>query len=76
MMCGFVGSEDIKLFVKKYRNPVRNTTINIFTDCWKKKHNDIINVASKIEKVPRSIRGEKSRKDAASSVKLVSTIGA
>ena len=30
----------------------------------------------KIEKVPRSIEGEKSRKDMASSKKLVSTIGA
>ena len=31
---------------------------------------------SKIEKVPRSIRGEKSSKDMASSRNLVSTIGA
>ena len=31
---------------------------------------------SKIEKVPRGIRGEKSSKDMASSVNLVSTIGA
>ena len=31
---------------------------------------------SKIEKVPRGIRGEKSRKDMASSRNLVSTIGA
>ena len=32
--------------------------------------------SSKMEKVPRGIQGEKSRKDTASSVKLVSTIGA
>ena len=31
---------------------------------------------SKIEKVPRGIRGEKSSKDMASSMNLVSTIGA
>ena len=37
----------------------------------------IMNVAlSKIEKVPRDIRGEKSSKDMASSRNLVSTIGA
>ena len=33
-------------------------------------------VSSKIEKVPRGIRGEKSSKDMASSRNLVSTIGA
>ena len=33
-------------------------------------------VGSKIEKVPRGIRGEKSSKDMASSRNLVSTIGA
>ena len=36
----------------------------------------IANVISKIEKVPRGIRGEKSSKDMASSRNLVSTIGA
>ena len=34
------------------------------------------NTQSKIEKVPRGIRGEKSSKDMASSRNLVSTIGA
>ena len=33
-------------------------------------------IGSKIEKVPRGIRGEKSSKDMASSRNLVSTIGA
>ena len=36
----------------------------------------LILVQSKIEKVPRGIRGEKSSKDMASSRNLVSTIGA
>ena len=49
------------------------------------KDNQILNIAivvtkwsgsSKIEKVPRGIRGEKSSKDMASSRNLVSTIGA
>ena len=35
-----------------------------------------ISIRSKIEKVPRGIRGEKSSKDMASSRNLVSTIGA
>ena len=35
-----------------------------------------ITIESKIEKVPRGIRGEKSSKDMASSRNLVSTIGA
>ena len=35
-----------------------------------------LNTTSKIEKEPRGIQGEKSRKDTASSVQLVSTIGA
>ena len=35
-----------------------------------------LHVLSKIEKVPRGIRGEKSSKDMASSRNLVSTIGA
>ena len=35
-----------------------------------------LDVRSKIEKVPRGIRGEKSSKDMASSRNLVSTIGA
>ena len=37
---------------------------------------DIVIGPSKIEKVPRGIRGEKSSKDMASSRNLVSTIGA
>ena len=37
---------------------------------------DKIKLTSKIEKVPRGIRGEKSSKDMASSRNLVSTIGA
>ena len=37
---------------------------------------DFYHAASKIEKVPRGIRGEKSSKDMASSRNLVSTIGA
>ena len=36
----------------------------------------LIWISSKIEKVPRGIRGEKSSKDMASSRNLVSTIGA
>ena len=35
-----------------------------------------LDIRSKIEKVPRGIRGEKSSKDMASSRNLVSTIGA
>ena len=38
--------------------------------------NVILDIGSKIEKVPRGIRGEKSSKDMASSRNLVSTIGA
>ena len=37
---------------------------------------EILRFGSKIEKVPRGIRGEKSSKDMASSRNLVSTIGA
>ena len=40
------------------------------------KRDGVINPQSKIEKVPRGIRGEKSSKDMASSRNLVSTIGA
>ena len=36
----------------------------------------VVEIQSKIEKVPRGIRGEKSSKDMASSRNLVSTIGA
>ena len=36
----------------------------------------VFSLRNKIDKVPRDIQGEKSRKDTASSVKLVSTIGA
>ena len=39
-------------------------------------HKHLLIVSSKIEKVPRGIRGEKSSKDMASSRNLVSTIGA
>ena len=39
-------------------------------------HSFLLLVRSKIEKVPRGIRGEKSSKDMASSRNLVSTIGA
>ena len=35
-----------------------------------------MHILCKIEKVPRGIQGEKSRKDTASSVKLASPIGA
>ena len=45
---------------------VNNTCIKMFRT----------NLQSKIEKVPRGIRGEKSSKDMASSRNLVSTIGA
>ena len=38
--------------------------------------NQCISASSKIEKVPRGIRGEKSSKDMASSRNLVSTVGA
>ena len=37
---------------------------------------EAVGIRSKIEKVPRGIRGEKSSKDMASSRNLVSTIGA
>ena len=40
------------------------------------KYNTFCLLRSKIEKVPRGIRGEKSSKDMASSRNLVSTIGA
>ena len=40
------------------------------------KHKRSVDMTSKIEKVPRGIRGEKSSKDMASSRNLVSTIGA
>ena len=45
--------------------------IGMPTICWK-----TFPPKSKIEKVPRGIRGEKSSKDMASSRNLVSTIGA
>ena len=53
--------------------------LGIWENKWKMAfHSDKCNVLSisKIEKVPRGIRGEKSSKDMASSRNLVSTIGA
>ena len=52
---------------------VKNMTTNVFISY---KFFNFIFVMSKIEKVPRGIRGEKSSKDMASSRNLVSTIGA
>ena len=54
------------LAVKKWNRSII-TESNIFCKCI---------IPSKIEKVPRGIRGEKSSKDMASSRNLVSTIGA
>ena len=49
---------------------IKECKIDVLTDIETKKPR------SKIEKVPRGIRGEKSSKDMASSRNLVSTIGA
>ena len=48
----------------------------VFADVWLSKWIGTFEVRSKIEKVPRGIRGEKPSKDMASSRNLVSTIGA
>ena len=52
-------------------NTVQLESLVVTTQPWK-----INLIGSKIEKVPRGIRGEKSSKDIASSRNLVSTIGA
>ena len=56
---------------EKSRSKVRATCLKFMVICQHQKYL----VISKIEKVPRGIRGEKSRKDIASSRNLVSTTG-
>ena len=52
----------------------RLSNSGLVVDVWGLSRN--VSSISKIEKVPRGIRGEKSSKDVASSRNLVSTIGA
>ena len=53
----------------------RGTRVTV-TSLYDKPDDFNFDITSKIEKVPRGIRGEKSSKDMASSRNLVSTIGA
>ena len=63
--------QNVTKFIKKENCPKREVNKGYFKHIGLKGQN-----ISKIEKVPRGIRGEKSSKDMASSRNLVSTIGA
>ena len=62
------------IFFISYQSELNFTSQNIWT-CLEFTERDCLDW-SKIEKVPRGIRGEKSSKDMASSRNLVSAIGA